>query len=112
MSNDPQNAWEELQDKLLEGEYLVAIVFGKPGDGMRGEEKTYVPENRRYVVLSPKEARRYMKNWCFDGGYGGPECYAAFIWTNKRVFWVSEYDGRTELDAAPRNPENVKPRMS
>lgn len=116
------SAWKELQDKLRPGETIEGIVFGAwgwgsiaPGDGFEpgyGEpEPPAVPVELRGKVLSPEDAEPYMQSWSFSGGYGAPDCYAVYIWTSERVFWVTQYDGATWLDSAPRNPINVIPDM-
>ena len=52
-----------------------------------------------------------MQGWSFNGGYGSPACYAVRVWTNLRVFWVTQYDGATCLDSARRNPSDEMPDM-
>ena len=52
-----------------------------------------------------------MKSWSFWGGYGAPQCYAIYAWSNQRVFWVTQYDGSTSLNFAPRIPIDTMPSM-
>ena len=117
------NAWNELIEFLEEGETLESLVFGAWGWGCapaEGEdwEEGYgepgdmpVPADKRGRVLAPDEAKPLMDGWSFYGGYGAPDCYATYAWTNKRVIWVTQYDGATSLDAAPRNPIPCIPDM-
>ena len=98
------NAYEDLLEHLHEGETIEAIVFGEWGWGSYGEESVVVPKDKQGVLLTPEEAKPMMAGWSFNGGYGSPECYAVNVWTNKRVIWVTQYDGSTCLDSAPRNP--------
>jgi len=105
------SAYEELLKELQEGETVEAIVFGKYGGGGYCEIEDGVPVNKKGVVLTLEEAEPYMQTWSFYGGFGAPECYATNIWTNKRILWVTQYDGSTNLDSAARNPTAYKPKM-
>ena len=49
--------------------------------------------------------------WQIFNGYGAPQAYAMYVWTNQRVLWITQYDGSTHLDGMPRNPEAVVPEM-
>lgn len=103
-----ENAYNDLLDFLEEGEAVEAIVFGDWGWGGYEEPKNNI---KKGVLLTLEEAKPMMKNWTFYGGYGAPECPATNIWTNKRVIWVTQYDGSTTLDSALRNPANCMPEM-
>lgn len=117
------SAITELKEFLDEGETVEAIVFGAwgwgSGPGKDGVwEKGYgepedvpVPFDKRGVLLTLEEAAPMMESWNFDGGFGAPNCYAVHIWTNKRVIWVTQYDGSTSLSSAPRNPVADLPGM-
>ena len=117
MSKDiPATAWSELVSEMQEGERVEAIVFGAwgwgsaPGDGNAWElgygepEPPPVPFEKRGIILTADEARPMMQTWVFSGGYGAPACYAVRVWTNKRIMWVTQYDGSTGLDSTERNP--------
>jgi hypothetical protein len=122
-----KNAWMDINEQLAEHEYVVGICFGAYGwsslpsdletadysDLGWGEEDipNPIPWDMRRKVLSVEEAMPLMQGWSFSGGYGAPECYATYIWTNKRVFWVTQYDGSTSLNSVPRNPEGCAPNM-
>jgi len=106
------SAWDELQAMLKEGERVEAIVFGPWGESPRDEpDPPFVPFGRRGIVLEPDEARKYMSGWSFFGDWGIPGGHAAYIWTDKRVFFVGEYDGATSLHSVPRNPQPCRPYM-
>ena len=125
------SAWTELQDTLRESEFIISICFGAYGWGSlpadldkaadRPSEEFYgfneenlasrIPWNKRAVLLSPEEAEPLMNFWSFYGGYGAPEAYATYIWTNERVIWVTQYDGATGLSSMPRHPEPCTPNM-
>jgi hypothetical protein len=102
------NAYDDLLRKLQDGEEVEAIMFGNWGWG-DDENIQAVPEDKKGVVLTLEQARPYMNGWSFNGGYGSPECYATYIWTNRRVLWVTQYDGATGLSSAPRNPPSGAP---
>ena len=105
-------AEQELVAFLEEGEHIEAIVFGEWGWGNGGApDPTPVPEDKQGVVLSWNEAWPLMRTWRFSGGFGCPDCYAIRCWTNRRVIWVTQYDGSTWLSSAPRNPVAHMPDM-
>ncbi len=134
------SAYQELIDELGEGEEVEFIIFGAWGWGHSPEcrehedckqnvdlalqcssgawELAYgepnpppVPFDMRGVLLTLENAKPYMLTWKFSGGYGSPDCYATYIWTNFRVLFVSQYDGSTRLISAPRNPIRIIPEM-
>jgi hypothetical protein len=107
------NAYEELMEYLEEGEEVEALAFGEWG---WGNDSFYGPPEGEEIapqgcLMKLEDARKYMQGWRFGGGYGAPECYATYIWTNKRIIWVTQYDGSTGLDSAPRNPAQCMPNM-
>lgn len=111
-------AYQELHEFLEEGESVEAIVFGNWGWSNGDNEPGYgeprpvpVPFEKRNIVLALEEAEPFMKQWTFSGDFGAPNCYAVRIWTNRRVIWVTQYDGSTGLNSALRNPEPCKPDM-
>lgn len=107
------SAYENLMDELKDGEQVESIVFGDWGWG--GFHEDYIPDpipkDKRGKLMTLGEARPLMQSWSFYGGYGAPLCYAVYIWTNERVIWVTQYDGRTSLNSAPRNPVDCIPEM-
>ncbi|MEM9263964.1 MAG: hypothetical protein AAGA46_00395 [Cyanobacteria bacterium P01_F01_bin.13] len=44
----------------------------------------------------------------FDDSYGGAEGCPFTLWTHKRVYFPTEYDGAEGVKSAPRNPSNEK----
>ena len=112
MMSDPKNAYEELMDVLQPDETVEAVVFGDWGWGGYSEPDVKpVSDKYKGRVMSLEEAGPLMRGWRFNGGFGSPDCYATFVWTNKRIFFVTQYDGSTVLDWIPRDPANLKPCM-
>lgn len=117
------SALTELKEFMNEGEAVEAIVFGAWGWGSGPDREgkwdtgygepdpAPVPFEKRGTVLTLEEAAPMMESWSFYGGFGAPNCYAVSIWTNKRLIWVTQYDGSTSLDSAARNPTNELPSM-
>ena len=100
-------AWEEIHERLEVGEQFEPIVFGPWAWGMSEDvPKPEVPPSVMGRRLLPQEAKPFLEAFSFSGSYGSPECYATWVYTNKRVMWVTQYDGSTCLDAMPRNPTN------
>jgi len=98
------NAWEEIKDTLDKDEVLEHIVFGSWGGFGDGTPTPEVPPSVMGRRLLPQEAKPFLLAFSFSCGYGSPECYATWIYTNKNVYWVTQYDGSTSLDFMPRNP--------
>lgn len=110
--NPNKDAYPELMMFLNEGETVEAIVFGEWGWGGYSEpEPPFVPKEMQGKVLALADTRPLMAGWTFYCGYGAPECYAVNIWTNQRVIWVTQYDGSTTLNSAPRHPTALVPDM-
>ena len=106
------SAWDDLVEYLNEGEVIESVSFGPWGwDGFGEPEDKPVPKEKQGVPMPPSEAQPLMQSWSFYGGYGSPDCYAVNVWTNSRVIWVTQYDGATGLDSAPRNPSENVPDM-
>lgn len=73
------------------------------------QKSRIIPNSMKYKCLTVHEAQPLMNGWTFYSGYGFPQTYATYIWTTNHIIWVSEYDGSTKLDYAPRNPTNIVP---
>ena len=108
-----KSAWQDVVEELQEGERIEAVIFGPWGwGGYREPDPPKVPHDLFGKVLKPEEAKQYMEDWTFYTDYGAPECYAAYIYTNWRIFFVVQYDGATWLEWIPRNPtEGIIPEM-
>jgi hypothetical protein len=106
------DALEDLTEFLESDEQVESVVFGDWGWGGFSEpDQPNVSKDLRGKVLNLEKAAPYMRGWSFYGGYGSPDCYAVYVWTNKRVIWVTQYDGSTSLSSAPRNPVECEPEM-
>ena len=107
------DAARDLREFLREGEIVEAVVFGEFGWGGFHEDELFdpMPKDKRGVVLTWEEAQPLMKGWTCWCGYGAPLAYAMYVWTNQRVIWLTQYDGSTSLDSAPRNPVGCMPDM-
>ena len=105
------DAYLDLIEYLAEGETVEAIVFGEYGWGGFMEDDVHIPKEKQGIVMTLDKAEPMMRGWTYDGGYGSPQCYATYVWTNKRVIWVTQYDGSTTLDSAPRHPIACIPDM-
>lgn len=43
----------------------------------------------------------------FDNGFGGTEGTPFTVWTTKRVYFPTEYDGAEGVDSVSRNPDGI-----
>jgi hypothetical protein len=101
------SAYDELIEALQPGEQVEAVLFGHWDDSDWDEspvEPGGVPREMRGVLLTLEQARPLMQSWNIRGGYGCAECYALNVWTDRRVLFITQYDGATTLDYVPRNP--------
>jgi len=103
------SAWDELNESLDDGEEVECVVFGPWGWNSVNDMESEAPEPQvppsimgRRLILS--EAEPFLKAFSFSGGYGSPDTYATWIYTNKKIMWVTQYDGSTNLNMLPRNP--------
>ena len=103
------SAWEELMDVLKDDEEVECVIFGPWGWGACEDDDSGAPEPQvppsimgRRLILT--EAEPFLKAFSFSGSYGSPDSYATWIYTNKKVMWVTQYDGSTGLTAMPRHP--------
>jgi hypothetical protein len=97
-------------EEVAKGEPIEAIVIGAMG-GYEWEEdigERVIPVSQRNKILSWEEARPLL-DYEYGTGYGGVECHAIYAWTPTRILFVSQYDGSTEIESAPRNPTAGSP---
>lgn len=87
-------------------EYEDLLGFG---EDMLGDH--IIPFNKRGIVLDAEQAKPLLQHWSCYGGYGSPTCYAITAWTASWVMWITQYDGATSIDRAPRNPLPYVPEM-
>lgn len=62
-------------------------------------------EDVESITLSEEELHRE-----FDSGYGGEEGEPFTIWTKKRVYFPTTYDGSEWCSSVSRNPDGVPTR--
>jgi hypothetical protein len=107
-----RNAYKDLKQELLEEEYVESVVFGDWGwSGYEEPDPPFVPKDKKGVLLTLEEAKPYMNGWSLFSGFGSPQTYAINVWTNKRVLWITQYDGSTSLDSVSRFPVACMPDM-
>ena len=89
--------YEELISELQEGEVVEAIVFGDWGEGKHNEHYPFVPVEQRGKILTLEEAKPFMEGWVDwnfrNRKWGKIRAYAAYIWTNQRIIWITQYEG-------------------
>ena len=101
--------------RAADGESIEAIVIGKP------TQATVIPpkvnatwarqdDSKFNKVLTWQEAEPLI-DYPFDSSYGLPRCHAVTAWTKSRVIFISQYNGATSIEYAPRNPVNHMPSM-
>lgn len=105
------NFLKDIEECLEEGEVIESGVIGEMGWGDYNSENVPnyndIPKGK---TLPWDEMKKWL-NYEYCVGYGAPECNSVYIWTNKRVLFVSQYDGSTSIHGIPRNPIDCFPEM-
>jgi len=47
-------------------------------------------------------------NYEYDNDWGNYDFHHFYLWTEKSVFYMSEFDGKGDIHSVPRNPEDKK----
>ncbi len=107
------SALEEIETALLPGEEVDSVVFGLYGWRCGGDEDDpVIPKEHVSVALRWTVAKQYLTNWSIAGGFGSPDCFAIYVWTQSRVGFIAKYDGSTWLQWIPRQPTDCMPEMA
>ena len=97
--------YKQLLEELEKDEKVEAIIFGKWGwDGY--DEPEPHPLNHKLIgkVLTLEKAKPILEKVDLYCGYGAPKTYAMRVFTNKRILWITQYDGSTSIDSTIINP--------
>lgn len=88
---------------MVKKDEIIAIAIGAKG-------WDYTDEPPRFFGKSKiKEALKIL-DFDFDGGYGGENGYAVYVWTKDWIIIKGTYDGSEWYDKIPRNPnKKIKP---
>ena len=113
---------EEIESEIEEDE--IPVETNPKWEAWRVEEEKYRAKNGDNVSwreLISYEFMRHDETWTdvecktlteeeldiiFDCGYGTSEGVAFTLWTKKRVYFPTVYDGAEGVDSVPRNPNN------
>ena len=101
---------EDIERAAGGAERIEAVVIGPFGWGSIDDDNQKIPRSKLGRVLSWHEARSLL-DYDYDDGFGAPDCHAVYVWTADEVLWVTQYDGATTIDSAPRNPRDCIPYM-
>lgn len=86
-------------------------VIGEMGWHGYEKDERHAPGLQRKGELLSWETARPLLDYEYSNGYGAPDCHAVWVWTSTRVAWVTQYDGSTAVDSAPRSPVAGLPDM-
>jgi hypothetical protein len=124
---DESNAWESLVEFARPEEINTIIVgnYGWSPDEILEEDSyrinwekeevvdTFIPLHLRYRPLEPQKIQPYFVEGLleYDQGFGSPECYAIYAYTDSRVIFAVQYDGSVSLHSIPLKPEGCVPEI-
>jgi len=102
------------------GEEIVGVVIGRTGwadlsdcdeeDDYDHEEIPNYLSMPKCRVLTWEEAQKWL-DYKFDSSDGASDCNAVYVWTETKIFGISQYDGAIGMFALPRNPIDCEPKM-
>lgn len=95
-------------EAVVIGPFVWSSIDDDDPYGQRDDQK--ISHDKLGRVLSWHEARPLL-DYDYDDGFGVPDCHAVYVWTTDEVLWVTQYDGATTIDSAPRNPRDCIPSM-
>ncbi len=96
--------WDEIIRNLHPNETIISGIVGKLyfNDEWNETYKNYIKK-----LVTPDILEKMLQmEW--DSGYGEENVPPFIIWTNERIFIVSDYDGALSLVTIPRNPTETK----
>jgi len=106
--------------KATKGKEIVGVVIGRIGWADLSdcnEKNDYGHKKIPNYLLMPKrrvltweEAQKWL-DYKFDSGYGSQSCNTVYVWTEAKVFGISQYDGAVSMFSMPRNPIDCEPEM-
>lgn len=85
------DAYEELMDALEDGEVVEAVCFGAGSGASLWSlpPPGQIPKEMQEIPIQLEDAEPLMRNWSFEGDFGSAECYAIYIWTDRRIGFCS-----------------------
>lgn len=92
------------------GEQIETVVIGRH-DCDRYTDDDRRPVEQRDVLLS-RDAGLALLDVEYDDGFGGADCFPMYAWCAPWVYFISEYDGSTNLSCVPRNPVDCEPALN
>ena len=95
------------------GEPIESVVIGDFGWGGYGadERDEFVEGDLWRGRVLPWDDARPLLDYAYHTGFGAPDCHAITAWSEHWVLWVTQYDGSTRVNRAPRNPVDHDPEM-
>ena len=84
--------------ELVKKEDIEAISIGEKGWN----------DIKKPIFFAKEELDKALQilDFEFDGGFGGENGYAIYVWTKDKIIVKGCYDGSEWYTAIPRNPDN------
>jgi len=103
------NIREWIEKHLDKDEIIEAVTIGD-FNGYEEEEEfatIQIPKDKKHNPLKWEEGKKYL-DYEFTSDYAEGSIHPFIIWTNKRIFFTTMYDGLVKIKYVPRNPEPFK----
>jgi hypothetical protein len=100
------SAYADLIAGFDSGEVLETIVFS-PWSSFQHEPDHPIPPELFGVVLTEAQAKPLMQTWRVERGHGTALVYPFYAYTNKRVWFIREWDGSTTIHSIPLHPYSM-----
>lgn len=73
-------------------------------------ERKYIPPALKKKLMRWEQAREWL-DYPFANEWGVPDVHAVYLWTQERVYFVVNYDGKITLTSVPRYQTDCSPTL-
>jgi hypothetical protein len=93
-------------ETAVAGEKILALVLISASRGWQYDDDQDLDKGLLDQPLD-WETYKHLMDYEYDAGFGSQDCHDVRIYTEKRVYYIHEYDGSTSIYSIPRNPPEL-----
>lgn len=97
-------------EKLAGADPIQRVVIGNLDYYFDDENPPLIPKDKKGIPLCWNQARPLL-DYPYVSSFGSPQCHPVYVWTDKDIIFVSQYDGMTHIEKIPRHPGPCQPHM-